>query len=69
MRLVQVREPPEFEAICLYCERPIAPGGKVADLDGEPFKAYYHSRCLFAVEDSEINRDQADLESHEKYKE
>ena len=47
MRLVTVPEPPGFVAVCLTCGRVIPAGtAKIADLDGEPFKAYYHTTCV-----------------------
>lgn len=46
MRLVTVPEPPGFVATCLTCGKVIpANAPKVADLDGEAFKAYYHQTC------------------------
>ncbi len=60
-RLLVVSEPPYFSAVCLNCGQIMGQdlhnGGeynnkiywhattKIADLNGEPFKAYYHVEC------------------------
>ena len=36
-----------FDAICCICRRP---GATLADLDGEPFQAYYHAECVSTEE-------------------
>ncbi len=49
MRLVPVPEPPGygFVAVCLGCGQVIPAGTtKIADLDGKPFAAYYHTTCV-----------------------
>lgn len=52
MRLHVVLEPPNFVARCQTCGQTIPAGTtKVADLDGEPFRAYYHVRCTPPTEE------------------
>lgn len=49
MRLETVAEPPGkgFTAQCQTCKQWIPAGTtEVADLDGAPFKAYYHTTCI-----------------------
>ena len=48
MRLQKVTVPPHFAAYCLACGRRVHTDktGIIADLDGAPFKAYYHPECV-----------------------
>ncbi len=46
MRLERVQEPPPFTCVCLTCHQVIPAGTtKIADLNGPPFAAYFHTTC------------------------
>lgn len=53
-RWSRVQEPRgyEFRAACLGCREPIGTGVKWADLNGEPYRAYYCDHCKQAREEA-----------------
>ena len=52
MRLRKVyQDEPRFYVTCIRCQRFISP--KFADLEGEPFKAYYCGDCAATMHDLE----------------
>ena len=63
MNLQPINPPaPVFKFFCFVCNEQTSSSSGYADLDGEPFKAYFCRTCAAGLKSTAINRGQQPLD-------